>query len=102
MDAQKVQLLRLLEKQNALHFPVFFILFENLEQRNILQTITHVIQYTVMEIQFWSVKCTTVTVGYAKISSNISYLPIQAMQAIMDRLDAVDKNKPLQNAFKRI
>ena len=27
----------------------------------ILQTITHLIQYTVLEIRFWSVKCTTVT-----------------------------------------
>ena len=35
-----------------------------------------------LEIQFRSVKCTTVTVGYAKISSNIPFLHIQAMQAI--------------------
>ena len=28
----------------------------------ILQTITQLIQHTVLEIQFWSVKCTTVTV----------------------------------------
>ena len=47
-----------------------------------------------------SVKCTTVTVGYAETSSNISFLPIQAMQAMtMDRLD---ENKPLPNAFQRI
>ena len=57
-------------------------------------------QYAVLEIQFWSLKCRTVTVGYANISSNIPFLPIQVMQAItMGRLD---ENKPLQNAFKRI
>ena len=65
----------------------------------ILQTITHLIQYTVLEIQFWSVKYTTVTVRYVKISS-ISIPSHQAMQAIaMVRLY---ENKPLQNAFKRI
>ena len=42
----------------------------NLEQKNILQNITHLIQYTVFEIQFRSVKCITFTLGYAKISSN--------------------------------
>ena len=48
---------------------------------------------------FWSVKYTTVTVRYAKISS-ISVPFHQAMQAItMGRLD---ENKPLQNDFKRI
>ena len=30
--------------------------------KQILQTITHSIQYTVLAIQFWSVKCATVTV----------------------------------------
>ena len=64
--------------QNALHWLVFSILFENSEQESILQTIIHLIQYTVLEIQFWSVKYTTVTVGYAKISSSMSFLPIQA------------------------
>ena len=39
------------------------------------------IQYTGLEIQFWSVKCTTVTVRYTKISS--IFIPShQAMQAI--------------------
>ena len=33
----------------------------------ILQTITYLIQYTVLENQFWSVKCTAVE--YEKISS---------------------------------
>ena len=35
----------------------------------ILQTITHLIQYTVLEIRFWSVKCTTITIRYAKTFS---------------------------------
>ena len=66
----------------------------------ILQTITHLIQYTVLEIQFWSVKCTTVTVRYAKISKISFPCHHQAMLAIATiRLDI---NKPLQNAFKRI
>ena len=67
----------------------------------ILQTITYQIQYTVLETRFWSVKCTTVTVRYANISS--IFIPShrhQAMQAIaMIRLY---ENKPLQNAFKCI
>ena len=75
------------------------MLFGNSEQENILQTITHLIQQTVLEIQFWSVKYTTVTVGYVKFR-NMSFAPIQATQAItMVRLN---ENKPLQNAFKRI
>ena len=65
----------------------------------ILQTIIHLIQYTVLEIQFRFVKCTTVTVRYVKMS-NISILSHQTMQVIaMVRLY---QNKPLQNAFKRI
>ena len=46
-----------------------------------------------------SVKCTTVTVGYAKILSNISFFPISAMQAMT--MDKLDENKPLLNTFKR-
>ena len=65
----------------------------------VLQITTHLIQYTVLEIQFWSVKCTTVTVRYAKIS-NTSIRSHQSMQAIT--IGRLDKNKPLQNAFKRI
>ena len=67
----------------------------------ILQTILHLIQYTVLEIHLWSVKCclTTVTVGYAKISS-ISIPSYQAVQVI--RMVGLDENKPLQNTFKRI
>ena len=56
----------------------------------ILQTITHLIQYTVLEIRFWYVKCTTVTV-MSKISS-ISIPSQQAMQATV----MVYENKPLQ------
>ena len=37
----------------------------------ILQTIKHLIQYTVLEIQFWSVKCLTVTVRHAKVSREV-------------------------------
>ena len=41
-------------------------------------------QYTILEIQLWSVKCTTVIVGYSKILSILS----QVMQTItMDRSD---------------
>ena len=62
----------------------------------VLQIITHLIQYTVLEIQFWSVKCTTVTVQYAKISSiSIPFHQTIAMARLYE-------NKPLQNAFKRI
>ena len=50
--------------------------------------------------QFSSVKWTTVTVRYAKISSNISFFPIQATQA--GTMDRQDENKPLQNLFKHI
>ena len=65
-----------------------------------LQTITHLMQNTVLDIQFLCVKCTVVTVGYAKISSNILFLTIQTTQAI--KMDWLDENKLLQNAFKRI
>ena len=43
----------------------------NSEQKNILQTITHLIQNTVLGIQFRSVKYTVVTLKYPKIWSNI-------------------------------
>ena len=69
--------------------------------RPILQTILHLIQYTVLEIHFWSVKCclTTVTLGYGKIAS-ISILSYQAVKVIT--MGGLDESKPLQNAFKRI
>ena len=86
--------------KNALHLPIFSILLWNSEQENILQTITYLVQYTVLVIQFWSVKYTTVTVEYAKISSNISFHPIQATQAIT--MVRIDENKPLQKPLKRI
>ena len=74
----------------------------------ILQTITHLIQYTVLEIQFWSVKCTTVTVRYVKISIPKTSIYIPSHQTMQERpykrLQWLDyhENKPLQNAFKRI
>ena len=48
----------------------------------ILQTIKHLVQYTVLEIWFWSVQHTTLTVRYAKISS-ISIPPHKLMQAVV-------------------
>ena len=67
----------------------------------VLQIITHLIQYTVLETRFWPVKYTTATVQYTEISSTfIPFRQHQVMQAIaMIRLYG---NKPLQNAFKRI
>ena len=56
----------------------------------ILQTITHLIQYAVLDIQFWSVKYTTVTVQYVKISS----IPIPSHQAIQ-AIFKLYQNKPL-------
>ena len=49
------------------------------EQESISQTITHRIQYTVLEIQFRYVKYTTATLGYAKISSNIQVMQVITM-----------------------
>ena len=61
----------------------------------------------VLGIQFWSVKCTTATVQYAKILSISILLLIlirrpshQAMQAT--EIVRLYESKPLQNAFKRI
>ena len=65
----------------------------------ILQTIIHLMQYTVLEIQFRFVKCTTVTVRYVKMS-NISILSHQMMQVIA--MFILYQNKRLQNAFKGI
>ena len=69
----------------------------------ILQTITHLIQQTVLGIQFWSVKCTTATVRYAKISS----ISISSYQAFLSSgkwlqwLDYIKTNhfKMLLNVF---
>ena len=49
----------------------------------------------VLEAQFWSVKCTTVMIVYAKNSSNISFLPIQTTQAKTH--DAQHKSKEVQH-----
>ena len=65
----------------------------------ILHTITHLIQYTVLEIQFWSVKCTAFTVRYAKVLS-ICITSHQAMQTIYMGLDHMKTNHFF--AFKHI
>ena len=49
--------------------------------KRILQTIRHLIQYTVLEIRFWSVKYTTLTVRCAKIWS-ILVTSHKAMQTV--------------------
>ena len=59
----------------------------------------HLAQYTVLEIQSWSVKYTAVTAGYAKISSKMHSFPFKRQATIMVR---PEENKPLQNTFKRI
>ena len=68
-----------------------------------LRTITHLMQYTVLEIQFWSVKLclTTVTVAYTKISS-ISIPSHQVMQATTynNGIGRPDENKSLQNEYR--
>ena len=57
-----------------------------------------------LEIQFWPVKFPNLLVGYAKIPSNIAFLPIKAMQAIttVQWVDWLDEYIKLQKAFKRI
>ena len=63
----------------------------------ILQTIKHLTKYTVLEIQFWSARCTTV--WYAEFSS--IFIPsYQAMQVIT--IGRLNEKKPVQNAFKLI
>ena len=42
----------------------------------ILHTISHLIQQTVLGIQFWSVKCTAPTVRYAKIREHFHSLNV--------------------------
>ena len=97
--------LYLLENQNSLHLPVAFaILFGNSEQRNTLQTIAHLIQNTVLVIQFWSVKYSTVTVGYEKNSRHV--IPYHSNEAndyngIVWKWN-LHENNPLQNSFKHI
>ena len=62
----------------------------------VLQTITHLIQHTVLEIQFCSVKCTAFTARYAKVLS-ICITSHQAVQAIYMGLNYIKTNH-----FKRI
>ena len=54
-------------------------------------------QYTVLEIQFQSVKCTIVT----KIPKNFEELLISG-QTIKGGLQCIDGNKPLEKVFKRV
>ena len=77
--------LRLRETHNALQLPVFLLLVtlpalsgisENLEQKNILQTIKQLIQNTVLEIHFQSLKYTVVFTQTFEQPS----IPIQAIQ----------------------
>ena len=74
-------------------------IFEFQLVKPILQTFTHLIQKTILGIQFWSVKCMTATVRYANISSISTAFLIKRKAIAMDRLY---QNKPLQNTFKRI
>ena len=74
-------------------------IFEFQLVKPILQTFTHLIQKTILGIRFWSLKCTTATVRYAKNSSISTGLLIKRQAIAMDRLY---QNKPLQNTFKRI
>ena len=89
---------------HLLFFEDFSGILGNLEQKYILQTIWNLTKYSVLEIQFWPVKFPNLLVGYAKIPSNIAFLPIQAMQAIttVQWVDWLDEYIKLQKAFKRI
>ena len=69
--------------------------------KTILQSITHLIQYTVLEIQFWSVKSATVTVRYAKISNTFHSFPSSDGSGC-NGYHRLYENKLLQNTFKRI
>ena len=54
-----------------------------------------------LEIQLWAVKCTTITVRYAKISKAFPFLPIKRCKRLQ-RLAKLYENKPLQNVYKRV
>ena len=57
----------------------------------------------ILEIQFWSVKCTTVTVQYAKISSfSIPCHQVIQVIGIIRLANYIYEHKSIQNAFKRI
>ena len=90
------------KKAKRLAFAGFSVFFGNSEQENILQTITHLIQYT---NQSWPVKHKTINVRCAQISTNMSFFPIQVTQStkrLCNVMVRLDERKPLQNAFKRI
>ena len=70
---------------------IFAFQFEKL----ILQTITSLIQYTVLEIWFWSLKCTTVT-----LSRKLEHF--HSFPSDMQAIAMVYEIKALQNAFNRI
>ena len=55
----------------------------------------------VLEIQLWAVKCTTITVRYAKIPKAFAFLPIKRCKRLQ-RLAKLYENKPLQNVYKRV
>ena len=59
------------------------------------------IQYTGLEIRFWSVKCTTVTVRYTKFRV-FSFLPIKRCKRLQCLEQVYYESKSLQNAFKCI
>ena len=64
--------------------------------KDFIKTLTSGSEYTVLEFQFQSVKCTVVT----KLQKNSEQLffPIQAIQGDQ----CVDVNNPLQKVFKRV
>ena len=62
--------------------------------KNILQTITYLIQYVLLEIQFRSVRCMAVTIGYTK---NLRYIPSPLKRC--KRLQSVDESKSLQKGL---
>ena len=64
----------------------------------ILQVITHLIQYMLLEIWFWSVKCTTGTVRYVNIWRN-SIPSHQVQQAIAMVNMKTNQLKMLLNVF---
>ena len=103
----------LCETHNALQLSVFFFFsvfyqaLRNSEQKNcwirskkiVLQTIEQLIQYTVLEIQFRSLKYTVVI----RIRKYFNIFPfLSKRQAIEGDLLCVDVNNPLWTVFKRV
>ena len=62
MDARESVIFALAWKAKHLAFAGFVNPLWKFGAKNILQTIAHLTQYTLLEIQFWSVKHATVTV----------------------------------------